>query len=160
MVMAGGWLFLPDPEATELAGERLAPELRPGDLLLLEGPLGAGKTTLIRGLVRGLGGDPGEVCSPTFILRETYAVAGPGGIRRLHHLDLYRLRGKKQSPWHELGLDELLDDPAAVTAVEWPDDLPPAGLAPRVLHLRLRWQGEGRELEAQWETVPCPSFSA
>lgn len=144
-------LFLPDAEATEQAGERLAPLLRPGDLLLLEGPLGAGKTTLIRGLVRGLGGDPGEVCSPTFILRETYEVAGPQGIRRLHHLDLYRLRGKKQSPWQELGLDELLDDPEAVTAVEWPEDLPPSGLAPRVLHLRLRWQGEGRELEAQWE---------
>lgn len=149
--MAGARLFLPDAEATEEAGARLAPQLRPGDLLLLEGPLGAGKTTLIRGLVRGLGGDPGEVCSPTFILRETYQVAGPHGICRLHHLDLYRLRGKRQSPWQELGLDELLDDPLAVTAVEWPEDLPPSGLAPRVLHLRLRWCGEGRELEARWE---------
>lgn len=145
-------LFLPDAQATEDAGASLAKSLQPGDLLLLQGPLGAGKTTLIRGLVRGLGGDPGEVCSPTFILRETYAVAGPCGICRLHHLDLYRLRGKKQSPWHELGLDELLDDPTAVTAVEWPDDLPSSGLAPRVLHLRLRWEGEGRELEAWWES--------
>lgn len=144
-------VYLPDAEATEEAGARLAPQLLPGDLLLLEGPLGAGKTTLVRGIVRGLGGDPGEVCSPTFVLRESYEVEAPHGIRRLHHLDLYRLRGKKQSPWQELGLDELLDEPWAVVAVEWPDDLPPSGLAPRVLHLRLRWQGEGRELEAQWE---------
>ncbi len=149
--MASGGFFLANAEATEQAGERLAQKLRPGDLLFLEGPLGAGKTTLVRGLVRGLGGDPGEVCSPTFILRETYEVEGPQGIRRLHHLDFYRLRGRKQSPWQELGLDELLDDPVAVTAVEWPEDLPPSGLAPRVLHLRLRWEGEGRALEACWE---------
>lgn len=151
-------LFLPDAEATEDAGATLAGSVQPGDLLLLQGPLGAGKTTLIRGLVRGLGGDPAEVCSPTFILRETYEVAGARGIRRVHHLDLYRLRGKPQSPWLELGLSELLDDPAAVTAVEWPEDLPAAGLAPRVLRLRLGWQGEGRELEVWWEAEGEPSL--
>lgn len=148
---AGPRVFLADATATESAGVALADVLAPGDLVLLSGPLGAGKTTLVRGLVRGLGGDPGEVCSPTFIFRETYEVSSPKGIRRLHHLDLYRLRGKPAGPWLELGLSELLDDPAAVTAVEWPEDLPPSGLAPRVLHLRLSWQGEGRELEAFWE---------
>lgn len=143
--------FLPDAKATEEVGVFLAETLRPGDVLLLQGPLGAGKTTLVRGMVRGLGGDPAEVCSPTFILRETYEVDGRNGIFRVHHLDLYRLRGKPSSPWLELGLAELLDDPGAVTAVEWPEDLPPEGLAPRVLHVRLQWQGEGRELEVWWE---------
>ncbi|MCS7183477.1 MAG: tRNA (adenosine(37)-N6)-threonylcarbamoyltransferase complex ATPase subunit type 1 TsaE [Thermoanaerobaculum sp.] len=146
--------FLPDPMATEQLGAELAAQLRPGDLVLLRGPLGAGKTTLVRGLVRALGGDPAEVCSPTFILRETYALGGVHGIRALHHLDLYRLRGRPQSPWLELGLGELLDDPGAITAVEWPEDLPPTGLAPRVLHLLLQWEGDGRAVEGHWETEP------
>ena len=140
----GGLHHLADTAATEALGARLAEALRPGDLLLLEGPLGAGKTTLVRGLVAALGGDPAEVCSPTFILVETYDL-GPGPIRRVHHADLYRVRGRASAPWEELGLEELMDDPYAVVAVEWPEswawDGRPAG---RVIRVRIEPEAGGR----------------
>lgn len=139
-----GLYELADATATEALGARLAEALRPGDLLLLEGPLGAGKTTLVRGLVAALGGDPAEVCSPTFILVETYD-AGSGPIRRVHHADLYRVRGRATAPWEELGLEELMDDPHAVVAVEWPEswawDGRPAG---RVIRIRIVPVDDGR----------------
>lgn len=140
-------LELADAEATAGLGARLAARLAPGDLLLLEGPLGAGKTTLVRGLVAGLGGDPAEVCSPTFVLLETYDVAA-GAIARVHHADLYRLRGRATAPWDEVGLGDALDDPAAVTAVEWPESWGwSGGPGCRVLRVRLAHRGEGRTAE-------------
>ena len=99
------------PEATEAVGERLAGELRPGDVVLVSGDLGAGKTTLIRGICRGLGvTDP--VTSPTFTIGQRYRGRVP-----VSHLDLYRL--------DDLGEEDpgLLDDyltPDAVALVEWP----------------------------------------
>ena len=141
---------LDDPDATVALGAALATRLAPGDLLLLEGPLGAGKTTLVRGLVAGLGGDPAEVCSPTFVLLETYEVSA-GAISRVHHADLYRLRGRPTAPWDEVGLTDALDDPAAVTAVEWPESWSwPGGPGCRVLRVRLAHAGEGRTAEVEW----------
>jgi tRNA threonylcarbamoyladenosine biosynthesis protein TsaE len=137
-------LELPDTAATEALAARLAPLLRPGDLILLEGPLGAGKTTLVRGLATALGGDAAEVCSPTFVLLESYAVDA-GAIRRLHHADLYRLRGRSAAPLDEVGLGECLDDSAAVTAVEWPESWPwLPDLAARVVRVCLSYAGDGR----------------
>ena len=141
---------LPEATATEALGARLAPLLRPGDLILLEGPLGAGKTTLVRGLVAALGGDAAEVCSPTFVLLESYALSA-GGIRRLHHADLYRLRGRGSAPLDEVGLGDALDDPWAVTAVEWPESWAwLGGLAQRVLHVRLDYRNDGRSARVEW----------
>ncbi len=135
---------LGDAPATETLGARLAGLLRAGDLLLLEGPLGAGKTTLVRGLVAALGGDPGEVCSPTFVLLETYAVRG-GAIARVHHADLYRLRGRPTAPWDEVGLDDALGDATAVTAVEWPEAWQwPGAPETRTIRVRLSFAGGGR----------------
>ncbi len=108
------------PAATEDLGRRIAEELEPGDVLLLVGELAAGKTTLVRGLAHGLGADPEGVSSPTFVLIQTYPCSRIG-ILRLHHVDLYRL--KRRQEMVELGLEELVADPAAVTAVEWPRDL-------------------------------------
>jgi tRNA threonylcarbamoyl adenosine modification protein YjeE len=142
---------LADEEATEALGATLAADLRPGDLVLLEGPLGAGKTTLVRGLVAALGGDPAEVCSPTFVLLETYEVAS-SAIRRLHHADLYRLRGQRAAPWDEVGLGDALDDPEAVTAVEWPESWSwPGGEDRRVLRVRLAHAGDGRLAHLGWQ---------
>ncbi len=144
---------LADERATEALGARMAGELRPHDLILLEGPLGAGKTTLVRGLVAALGGDPREVCSPTFILLETYGVeAGP--IRRLHHADLYRVRGRAAAPVEEIGLGEALDDDGGVTAVEWPQGWAWGDLgADRVVAVTLRYDGERRAGEVRWLSV-------
>jgi tRNA threonylcarbamoyladenosine biosynthesis protein TsaE len=98
---------------TEALGEELAATLAPGDLLLLAGELGAGKTTFVRGLARGLGIGAG-VQSPTFQLVRVY----PGRIQ-LAHVDLYRL--ETGADLADLGLDDLLDQ--GVVAVEWGDRL-------------------------------------
>ncbi|HHQ47923.1 MAG TPA: tRNA (adenosine(37)-N6)-threonylcarbamoyltransferase complex ATPase subunit type 1 TsaE, partial [Acidobacteria bacterium] len=109
------------PERTEAAGRELAALLAPGDLVLLEADLAAGKTIFVRGLVEGLGGDPAGVSSPTFVIVQTYPTGG-GAISRLHHVDLYRLAEAGPEELRETGLEELLSDGRAVTAVEWPVD--------------------------------------
>ncbi len=126
-----------DARATEEFGLKLAAGLRPGDILLLGGELAAGKTTLVRGLALGLGADPAEVSSPTFVIVQTYPCAGSGPVRRLHHVDLYRLQREQELA--EIGLDELFSDPGAVTAVEWPKELIEPHLPPasRVWRLEL-----------------------
>ena len=102
-------------EDTERLAAALAATLGPGDVLLLSGPLGAGKTAFVRGLARGLGIDPDEVSSPTFTLVHEYR----GGRLRLFHADLYRLG---TAGAEDLGLDELgVED--GVLAIEWPDRL-------------------------------------
>jgi tRNA threonylcarbamoyladenosine biosynthesis protein TsaE len=131
---------------TEALGARLAERLRPGDLVLLAGDLGAGKTTLIRGACRALGiTEP--VTSPTFMIGQRYA----GGRLPVSHLDLYRLADLE-------GEDPaLLDDylgPDGVAFVEWPD----AGadrLGRPAIVVRLAHGGEERRLiEVEWESAP------
>ena len=95
--------------------EQLAAAMRGGEVVLLSGELGAGKTAFVRGLARGLGADPDEVQSPTFVLLTAYR-----GRLTLHHADLYRLRGDGDEG--ELGLEEL-PGPRGVLAVEWAERL-------------------------------------
>ena len=103
----------PDPAATERLGEWLGARLAPGDVLALVGDLGAGKTTLVRGLARGLGADdPDSVSSPTYLL----VVEHPGRVPLLH-ADAY-LPAKLQGFLDDGGLDYLLQ-PRAVVVVEW-----------------------------------------
>jgi tRNA threonylcarbamoyladenosine biosynthesis protein TsaE len=93
----------------------LAATLRAGDVLLLSGDLGAGKTTFVRGLADGLGIDPREVSSPTFTLVHEYR----NGRLTLYHADLYRL---ERAATEDLGLEEIgVRD--GVLAIEWPDRL-------------------------------------
>jgi len=104
-------LHTDSPEETERLGAALGTVLRPGDVLVLEGPLGAGKTCLVRGLVAGAGGDQAAVRSPTFVLHQPHQAAG----LTVHHIDLYRL-GPGASI-EVLDLDTLLLDGAVV--IEW-----------------------------------------
>ena len=108
----------PSAEETEAAGTRLADHLRAGDVVLLEGDLAAGKTTLVRGLLRGLGGDAEAVSSPSFVLLQTYDCSARD-INTLHHVDLYRLR-ENIADLREVGLEDVLSDDGTVVAVEWP----------------------------------------
>ena len=124
-----------DEAATDTFGRRLAARLAPGDVVLLSGDLGAGKTALARGILAGLG-HVGEVPSPTFTLVQSYEV--PGVRLPVWHVDLYRLEDPDEV--EELGLDEILADGALV--IEWPER---AGERwPEALHLMLIDTGEGR----------------
>jgi tRNA threonylcarbamoyladenosine biosynthesis protein TsaE len=102
-------------DETHDVARALAMRLQAGDVLLLSGNLGAGKTAFVRGLAAGLGVDPAEVSSPTFTLVHEYR----GGRLTLYHADLYRL---ERAATDELGLEEMgVAD--GVLAVEWPDRL-------------------------------------
>lgn len=129
-------LDLPDEQATIALAQRLAPQLQTPDVVLLEGDLGAGKTTLARALIRTLAGDTTlEVPSPTFTLVQGYDTqAGP-----VLHYDLYRL--KRADEIEELGWDEALAD--SIVLVEWPERL--GAYRPRQAKLvRLAMNGTGR----------------
>ncbi len=110
--MAQTTVDLPDLAATAALAARLAPRLRPGDVLLLEGDLGAGKTAFARALLRVLGVE-GEIPSPTFTLVQAYDAPKMA----VFHFDLYRL--EKPDEVEELGLDEALAD--GLVLVEWPE---------------------------------------
>lgn len=111
---------------------RLGAGFTGGEVVLLRGELGAGKTAFVRGLAAGLGADPDEVASPTFVLLTSY----PGRLR-LHHADLYRLQGDGDEA--ELGLEEL-PGANAVLAVEWAERLARVPW-PRVVRVTLEHAG-------------------
>jgi tRNA threonylcarbamoyladenosine biosynthesis protein TsaE len=123
------------PAETEALGAALARELRPGDVVLLSGELGSGKTTFVRGALRALG-VRGPVTSPTFTLARRYAGDGV----EVSHLDLHRLAGAPDEADEALLEDEATED--RITFVEWPEmggELPLAR-APRA-HVRLAHAG-------------------
>jgi tRNA threonylcarbamoyladenosine biosynthesis protein TsaE len=129
-------------EETIALGERLARTLPQGATVLLIGNLGAGKTTLAKGIVQGLGAAAAEeVSSPTFTLIHEY-----GSPAAVYHVDLYRLESAREAAG--LGLDELFDSPVVVI-VEWGERF--AELMPRErIEIRLRaGEGDEREIEVQ-----------
>jgi tRNA threonylcarbamoyladenosine biosynthesis protein TsaE len=160
-----GWAGLPRrqtvteaPGETEGVASRLGKELRPRDLVALEGPLGAGKTVFVRGLARGLGVEGSVVRSPTFVLHHVY-----GAPPRLHHLDLFRLGAGAVVTL--LDLDTLLD--TAPVVVEWAgladlDAWRPLRLAMEILDERrrgiaaVRAETAPERLLAAWETALRP----
>lgn len=114
------------PEETTLLGRELAADLRPPCLAVLEGDLGSGKTTLVKGIVAGLGACPEEeVHSPSFALVHEY-----GQDRKVYHVDLFRIEGGNRE-LGTLGLGELVDQEATVL-VEWGEKLGDLGLVPQV----------------------------
>lgn len=122
--------------ATEAAGERLGSSLAAGDVVLLYGDLGAGKTAFVRGLARGLGADPADVSSPTFTIVQEYA-----GRLTLYHVDLYRLEEREVD---DLGLEELVLG-EGVVAIEWAERW--RGRPDDVIEVRLEHAGEdGRSI--------------
>lgn len=131
-------LTLPDASATEALGRRLAALARPGDAILLEGPIGAGKSCLARAFIRARLGRNEEVPSPTFTLVQVYEADGV----EIWHADLYRL-SHPDEVW-ELGLDDAFR--TAICLVEWPDRLG-RHVPEDALHLRLEAAGEGRRAQ-------------
>ena len=131
-------MILADEAATARLGAAIAAALKAGEAVCLSGPLGAGKSTLARALVRALTTPEEEVPSPTFTLVQFYE----GDRLNVAHFDLYRLSSADEA--YEIGLDEALDEGAAV--IEWPerleDQLPPDRLD---VVIGLRGDTGGRE---------------
>ncbi|HTT64455.1 MAG TPA: tRNA (adenosine(37)-N6)-threonylcarbamoyltransferase complex ATPase subunit type 1 TsaE [Bryobacteraceae bacterium] len=129
-------------EETIVLGERLARTLPRGATVLLIGNLGAGKTTLAKGIVQGLGAAAaGEVSSPTFTLIHEY-----GSPPAVYHVDLYRLERPHEAA--TLGLDELFDSPAMVL-IEWGERFPEL-MPPERIEIQLRAiDGDEREIEVR-----------
>ncbi|MBX3162244.1 MAG: tRNA (adenosine(37)-N6)-threonylcarbamoyltransferase complex ATPase subunit type 1 TsaE [Deltaproteobacteria bacterium] len=131
-------MILQDAAWTTRAGAALAALVRGGDAIALVGDLGAGKTTLVAGLVAALGG--GAASSPTFSLVNEY----PGGRLVVWHVDLYRL--ERAAEVVELGLDDVIGDRRGICIVEWADRF--AVMPPDHLRLELAHAGVRRTLAA------------
>lgn len=132
--------YLADEAATVAFGEGLAPRLPRSALVFLHGDLGAGKTTLVRGILRGLGHE-GAVKSPTYTLLEPYELLSC----MVYHFDFYRIGDSAELDF--IGVDELVESPA-LKLVEWPERaaerLPAADVA-----VRMHVEGEGRRIEIE-----------
>ena len=127
-------MYLADPAATEAVGACLSDLIRPGDVITLSGPLGAGKTSIARGLLAALG-LAGEAPSPSFAIVQPYA---PPEVRLpVLHVDLYRIEDAAEL--EELGLEDALAD--SVLLIEWPERVP--GRWPDALALSLAIAPDG-----------------
>jgi tRNA threonylcarbamoyladenosine biosynthesis protein TsaE len=137
-------LHSPSPEATRRLAAALARALDAGLVLALVGPLGSGKTVFAKGLAEGLGLDPRRVASPSFVIASEYPLPGAGPLRRLVHVDLFRVRSADEL--ESSGLADWLE-PGALVAVEWGDRFPEVLPEDR---LEIRFSGEvGRDLEVR-----------
>jgi tRNA threonylcarbamoyladenosine biosynthesis protein TsaE len=151
-------LRCPAERDTIALGERIGRVLRRGELLVLSGPLGAGKTVLVRGIAIGAGADPIAVRSPTFVLHHVYR----GDRLTLHHLDLYRLGPGANVAL--LDIDDLLESGAVV--VEWGEladlgahapvriDIAIAGRETRIITLAV---GAPPRIAAAWQPATAPT---
>lgn len=149
-------IALPDEAATAALGAQLGAVARAGDVIALVGDLGAGKSTLARGLIRSHLGPETEAPSPTFTLVQTY----PGPRFAIWHFDLYRLEHPDEA--RELGLEEAVD---GLCLIEWPERLG-RHLPPRRLEVQLSMDGDGRiarlmdlddwstRLHGDWRSTP------
>src|SRR3989338_8137336 len=106
---------------TEVFGKKLSAKLNGGDILLLSGELGAGKTSLVKGIAKGLG-IKHEITSPTFTLMNVYKLRTENSeLRTLIHIDTYRLKDEKELL--EIGVEDYLGKPNTICVIEWPEKI-------------------------------------
>lgn len=141
--------FLADEQATLKLGAHLAGFLRPGLTIFLVGDLGAGKTTLVRGLLRRLGFE-GRVKSPTYTLVESYSISS----LYLYHFDLYRF--KHEQEWLDAGFGEIVNE-QNICLVEWPERA--LSLLPQAdVEINLTVEGEGRRASIASTKIDMGNF--
>ena len=126
-----------NPDQTFRLGKKIGHELKAGDVVLLRGGLGAGKTLLTKGIMSGLAFDVDEVTSPSFALVNLYHTSQFD----VYHVDLWRIE-KSQNAAFEVGLDEILSEPNAVVIVEWAERLEDHQLASRVFDITIEGDGD------------------
>ena len=134
-IPTGEWTTRSADETFEL-GKQIGSQLRGGEILLLDGPLGAGKTIFAKGVAAALDIDPEEVTSPSFTLVNPYA-----GRLPLFHIDLYRL-DEGATAAHAVDLEELLGDEEAVVLIEWAERLGRYPLPPGGSRISIKGDGE------------------
>ncbi|MBS1770860.1 MAG: tRNA (adenosine(37)-N6)-threonylcarbamoyltransferase complex ATPase subunit type 1 TsaE [Acidobacteria bacterium] len=125
------------PEQTFDLGEKFSRDLRGGDVILLKGELGAGKTLFAKGILHGLGYDADEVTSPSFTLVNLYKT----NDLDVYHIDLWRLDAMSNAS-DAVGLDEILEDPKAVAIIEWSDRLASMPAAKRIIEISVSGDGD------------------
>lgn len=129
-------------QETQRYAEEFSQGIQPGDILCLYGDLGAGKTTFVQGLAKGLGLTQ-RIISPTFVIMRTYTLPEQ---RMFYHVDLYRL--EKEVDIQTIGLEELLEKREGIIAIEWPEKL--GTLLPRKrIDIKLLHDGDGREVQIE-----------
>ena len=134
-IPTGEWVSQ-EPGETFSLGKKLGKQLAGGEILLLSGALGAGKTIFVKGIAAALGIDPDEVTSPSFTLVNPYA-----GRLPLFHIDLYRL-DQGASAAHAVDLDELLGNEHAVIVIEWAERLGGYPLPANVWRIAISGDGD------------------
>lgn len=133
----GGELYSSSsPDETFRLGERIGSELKAGDIVLLYGGLGAGKTLLTKGILNALGFDVDEVTSPSFTLVNLYKTPKLD----VYHVDLWRLEADSD-PVSSVGLDELIEKENTVTIIEWADRLGNTAFSANILKIRIDGDG-------------------
>lgn len=125
------------PEDTSALGERLGSGLRGGDVVLLRGGLGAGKTLLTKGILHSFGFDIDEVTSPSFSLVNLYKTESFD----VYHIDLWRIDERSDAAF-AVGLDDILDDPNAVVIIEWAERLREQEFPSRVISVEIAGDGD------------------
>ncbi|HEU4508345.1 MAG TPA: tRNA (adenosine(37)-N6)-threonylcarbamoyltransferase complex ATPase subunit type 1 TsaE [Pyrinomonadaceae bacterium] len=132
------------PEETFNFGHQVGARLEGGEILLLSGPLGAGKTIFVKGMCSALGIDEEDVTSPSFTLVNPYS-----GRLQLYHIDLYRL-DEGASAAHAVDLDDLLSDEQSVIVIEWAERMGPYPLPGNVWRISLSGDGDSpRQISIQ-----------
>ncbi|MBK9437098.1 MAG: tRNA (adenosine(37)-N6)-threonylcarbamoyltransferase complex ATPase subunit type 1 TsaE [Chloracidobacterium sp.] len=127
----------PTPEMSFELGQELGRGLRSGDVVLLEGGLGAGKTLFTKGIVNALGYDVDEVTSPSFAIVNLYELPEID----VYHVDLWRL-DPGLDIYTAIGLDEILDSDRALTIIEWPERLAQSPVGSRVINVKIEGDGD------------------
>ena len=135
-LMLTGRFTSDSPDETFNFGHQLGSRLQGGEILLLSGPLGAGKTIFVKGIASALGIDEGDVTSPSFTLVNPYK-----GRLRLYHLDLYRL-DEGASSAHAVDLEDLLADEQSVIVIEWAERMGGYPLPDNVWQIEIAGDGD------------------